>query len=86
MTSLEMIEVLEKHAVELEFKKVDGTVRKMKATRESNLLFEHLGKPTGDSGKEDIDAIHNNVTVFDLEKKSFRSFNMNRLMSFRIIE
>ena len=83
----QLLQILKSHSVELEFTKADGTLRKMKATRNGTLLQKLVGpKPIGDSYKEEIDAKHNNITVFDLEKNAFRSFNVGRLRKFQVIE
>lgn len=78
----EIIKMLQKHGeVHLEFTKADGTLRKMKGTRNHYVLKEILGESAKDSYKEEIDSKHNNVTVFDLEKNAFRSFKVDRLKS-----
>ena len=81
-----VMNLLTKHkSVDVEFTKVDGTVRQMKATRHPEVLAEKVGdKPPNKSYKSEIDAMHNNVTVFDLEKNGFRSFNVDRLKRMKI--
>lgn len=73
-------------AVELEFIKADGTIRKMKATRNGTVLEKFLGKSDAASSKEEVDAKHGNITVFDLEKQAFRCFNVMRLKKIQPIK
>lgn len=83
----ELIQMLrENEAVELEFTKADGTLRKMRATRNGKVLERLLGTSNAVGSKEEIDAKHNNITVFDLEKQSFRCFNVLRLRKIQPVE
>lgn len=87
MTRDQIIQILrENEAVEVEFIKANGSLRKMKATRNRKVLEQILGAVTGEDAKEEIDARHNNVTVFDLEKNDFRSFNVLRLKKINVIK
>lgn len=83
----ELIQMLrDNEAVELEFTKADGSLRRMKATRNGKVLEKILGTSEAVGSKEDIDAKHNNITVFDLEKQAFRCFNVLRLKKIEPIE
>ena len=87
LTRQELLQMLrDNEAVELEFTKVDGTLRKMKATRNETVLERFLGKSDAVGSKEEVDAKHGNITVFDLEKQAFRCFNVMRLKKIQPIK
>jgi len=69
--------VLQKANVEVVFTKKDGSERKMLCTlNEQFIPQEHKPKNTGTTKKnKDI------VSVYDVEKKGWRSFNINSVKS-----
>lgn len=58
------------------FKKKDGTIRKMKCTRNPNLIPEDQRPKDGISIEEST-----TIRAFDLEKKEWRSFIIENVMS-----
>jgi hypothetical protein len=65
--------------------KVDGTTRIMRATLEANIIDEYIVKKDDDitEGKEKKVRKNNPdiLTVFDLEKKEWRSLNLKNFIS-----
>jgi len=57
------------------FEKVNGEVRKMRCTLQDSVLPKQEGK----SKKEQSDEV---VSVWDLDKDSWRSFRIDKILSF----
>jgi hypothetical protein len=72
----ELLEVLSKNEVEVEFTKKDGTVRFMKCTRNVGLIPEDK-HPKGVMDP----AVSDNIRVFDLQLSEWRSFNYESVKS-----
>lgn len=75
---------------EVEFIKKDGTRRILKGTLDFNSLPEEIksnmkeSKIEKEKSKEELEKEQKYVIVFDLEKKEFRSFIINSLVSLKI--
>lgn len=72
--------LLHETIVELNFTKIDGTVRNMKCTLRADLL------PPIDETKPIKERKKNETiqTVFDLDKKELRSFRKDSLLDFKV--
>lgn len=70
--------VLRMHEVKVEFKKKDGTYRKMRCTLKEDVLPKLDGKVQGER-KENINV----VSVFDIEKAEWRSFRYDSIKSIK---
>jgi hypothetical protein len=85
---IELLARLRKGPVELKFTKANGEVRVMRATLEPSRLSEsappskNKGGKVGDSSVND-DAEDPRIVVLDLEKKAWRSFNADTVLSAR---
>jgi hypothetical protein len=78
----ELIGLLVAGPVSVTFTKADGTDRVMKCTKWMDLIPEenHPKKEsTGDSTTSD------NITVFDLEKGGWRSFNITKVKEYSVV-
>ena len=72
-------EMLHKHdAARVIFTKADGTERSMLCTRNDRMIPD-VAKPTG---KMQLSEDDQQVRVFDLEKREWRSFNAERVLDF----
>ena len=82
----ELIHILQTNSkVKLVFRKQNGAIRKMDATRRSDIIANFIGPSYNPNNrKRYIDEAHNNITVFDLVKKAFRTFKVDRLISIEI--
>ena len=76
----ELIEVLSKSICDIEFVKVDGSIRKMTCT----LLEEMIPMKNEASKPHAINT--DTVKVFDLEKEGWRSFRIDSLKSIKVKE
>jgi glutaredoxin 3 len=72
------------HTLEVEFTKSDGEVRKMLCTRNPKVISENLisDKKTERTKTPNPEVI----SVFDLDKNSWRSFRLNSVISYSIVE
>ena len=70
----ELVTALEDGVVNIEFSKSDGSIRKMRATLNTN-LFAY--KASGSERKRN----ENVLPVWDMEKCGWRSFRFNQLIS-----
>jgi hypothetical protein len=79
-TKSNVVHMLQNNVVTVRFEKVDGTERVMKCT----LLPEYVPN-TGSGGSNSVllqeDASPNNISVWDVEANSWRSFRVNSLKS-----
>ncbi len=72
-------ELLKSYVVELTFTKKDGTKRDMICTLKSTLLPEVKEDQEKRTKKDNEDIL----AVWDLEKKAFRSFRIDSLISYK---
>ena len=81
------VEVLlgEGHTVEVTFTKTDGTERTMLCTRNPNVIAEHYTAPEKKSDKTKTPN-PDVIVVFDLDKTSWRSFRIDSIKSYAIVE
>lgn len=79
---------LEKDIRIIEFKKKDGTTRKLVGTLNPNLFgvfpegSKILNKPTTESTRKSNPDV---IAVFDVEKEQWRSFRIDSVLSFKTI-
>lgn len=75
----ETMDFLKKNIVEVEFTKVDGTVRKMQCT----LMKDKIPPATKDPiSQEKVRTVNENVVaVWDIEKEGWRSFRLDSVIS-----
>lgn len=66
--------------VRVKFTKVDGTERSMLCTLNGELIEPIFGKKT----EENARIVESVIRVFDLEKKEFRSFRKDSIISYEI--
>jgi hypothetical protein len=64
------------------FKKIDGTERTMTCTLMKKLLPVNEGKKTEKLKKQN----ENVLSVWDLEKRAFRSFRVDSLIDYSVIQ
>tara|TARA_B100000700_G_C14957796_1_gene814856 strand:+ start:690 stop:1043 length:354 start_codon:yes stop_codon:yes gene_type:complete len=76
-------EILKEGEHTLKFLKADNTERVMVATLNGDIIEESLGTTQEELSEEQIleKRSNKNMAVFDLEKKAFRSFSLERLYS-----
>ena len=77
----ELIELLVAGAVSVTFTKADGTDRVMKCTKWMDLIPEENHPKTQSTG----DTTSDNITVFDLEKGGWRSFNITKVKEYSVV-
>lgn len=77
----ELLELLTKGEVSVTFTKADGTDRVMKCTKWMDLIPEENHPKTESKGANTPD----NITVFDLEKGGWRSFNITKVKEYSVI-
>jgi hypothetical protein len=75
-------QLLSKHVVSISFKKVDGTERKMLCSLKKDILPIVESKETTKKKPEN----ENVLPVWDLEKNAFRSFRLDSLTNYSIVE
>lgn len=75
LTKSEIVEQLKDSVCSVTFEKVNGEVRKMRCTLQDSVLPKQEGK----SKKEQSDEV---VSVWDLDKDSWRSFRIDKILSF----
>ncbi len=73
-------EQLRSHVCVVEFEKVDGTFRTMICTTKSEQL-----PVTGATGKT-VTVPEHQVRVYDVQKQAWRSFNIDTVVSFSVVE
>lgn len=73
-----ILDELNRGIVDLQFKKVNGDLRNMTATRDFGLIPEEK-HPKGEVSDKNTDI----VTLFDLEVKDWRSFRVENLVEYR---
>lgn len=76
-TASEWVEILSSGAHIIEFTKKDGEYRMMTATRDMSLIRSYI------PGCEDLEPINDDdtsIVVFDVEKKDWRRFMVDRLI------
>lgn len=66
---------------EVIFTKMDGTVRKMRATLASEYLPKTIEEDKKEADFEKEDSNPNVVAVWDLDNKGWRSFRVDRVIS-----
>lgn len=74
-----ILEELSKGVVDLQFKKVNGDLRNMVATRSVDLIPEEK-QPKSEDKREQNETI---VVLFDLEVEDWRSFRVENLVEYR---
>lgn len=79
MESESLLEALRNHVVQVQFLKADGSVRVMEATLKSDLL------PVKDTTDLSTSEILNTFKVWDVEKQAWRSFRMDRLQNWQVL-
>ena len=77
----EIKDLLQTKILRVKFTKTDGTERDMICTLKSDLLKEHVNK-TDRKKKEN----ENVLSVWDVEKDAFRSFRLDSLISYSVVE
>ena len=70
----QLTKALNKSVVLVKFKKANGTIRDMKCT----LLAEHISTVSFSNARPETDL----VTVWDIEKDAWRSFNINSVLGY----
>ena len=74
-------DLLKRKIVQIKFKKKDGTERVMKCTLQEDIV------PVYEKKTERVKKANDEVlAVWDLEKDSFRSFKLDSLIDYQIIE
>lgn len=81
-TKQDLKEVFSKNVANITFKKVDGSKRTMVCT----LKEEFLPKAEQTEGKQKKQTNENILPVWDLEQKAFRSFRIDSLIDYKILE
>lgn len=79
MTREEFLSLLGIGIVEVRFIKKDGTIRTMKATLDFSQIPSTL-KPKGKSSRKTT----NIISVFDVEKKAWRSINLLTVLEVKV--
>lgn len=74
-----ILEALGQGIVDLQFKKVNGDLRNMRATRKFDLIPEEKHPKTEDK-REQNETI---VVLYDLEVNDWRSFRIENLVEYR---
>lgn len=77
----ELLELLKEGSVSVTFTKADGTDRVMKCTKWMDLIPTENHPKTESTGGNTSD----NITVFDLEKGGWRSFNITKVKEYSVI-
>ena len=77
----ELIGLLGEGPVSVTFTKADGTDRVMKCTKWMDLIPEENHPKTQSTG----DNTSDNITVFDLEKGGWRSFNITKVKEYSAV-
>jgi hypothetical protein len=77
----ELIGLLVAGPVSVTFTKADGTDRVMKCTKWMDLIPEENHPKTQSTG----DNTSDNITVFDLEKGGWRSFNITKVKEYSVV-
>lgn len=81
ITKPELIKLLNKKVLKIAFTKKDGTERLMKCT-----LLEDI-VPKYEKKTERVKKINENIlSVWDVEKDEFRSFKLDSLLSYSVLE
>ena len=73
-----ILDELNQGVVDLQFKKVNGDLRNMTATRDLSLIPEE-NHPKSEMSDKNTEI----VTLFDLEVKDWRSFRIENLVEYR---
>lgn len=77
----ELLELLTNGEVSVTFTKADGTDRVMRCTKWMELIPTENHPKTESTGVNTSD----NITVFDLEKGGWRSFNITKVKEYSVI-
>ena len=81
ITKQKLKELLKKKVIKVTFKKKDGSERVMKCTLQEDIV------PIYEKKTERVKKVNDEVlAVWDLEKDSFRSFKLDSLIDYQIIE
>jgi hypothetical protein len=78
----DLIAMLVEGPVSVTFTKADGTDRVMKCTKWMDLIPEENHPKASGSA----DSASDNITVFDLEKGGWRSFNINKVKEYSKVD
>ena len=77
----DLLKMLVEGPVSVTFTKADGTDRVMKCTKWMDLIPEENHPKTESAGANTSD----NITVFDLEKGGWRSFNITKVKEYSVV-
>ena len=77
----DLFKMLVEGPVSVTFTKADGTDRVMKCTKWMDLIPEENHPKTESAGGNTSD----NITVFDLEKGGWRSFNITKVKEYSVV-
>jgi hypothetical protein len=80
-TKDELKMLLEKHVLVVNFNKTDGSKRTMKCTLLQNIVKPHTKKT--EKSKKQNDSV---LSVWDLEKEAFRSFKIDSVIDYHVVE
>jgi hypothetical protein len=78
----DLIKMLVEGPVSVTFTKADGTDRVMKCTKWMDLIPSENHPKTQSS----TDSVSDNITVFDLEKGGWRSFNITKVKEYSKVD
>ena len=74
--------LLQKHFIEINFTKTDGTNRKMTCTLREDIIPPTLPN-NSDQHRQNNE---NTIAVWDTEKNAYRSFRFNSLIDYTVLE
>jgi len=77
---------LRENVVEVIFTKLDGTNRRMKATLKRSFLPAHLTNEEYKRAAVESTGDKETLTVWDLGKKDWRSFRIDRVLSTQVLD
>lgn len=83
-TRTEILSLLRSGPVDLQFKKLDDSLRNMRATLDYNLIPEDARPKSDEAKDETLDQSESKaLRVYDLEVEGWRSFRVDRLVEYR---
>lgn len=74
------------HTLEVTFTKTDGTERVMLCTRNPEVISEFYTTPESTGEKKERKQAEGVLAVFDLDKNSWRSFRLDSIIGYAIVE
>lgn len=84
----ELLNVLRNNEVFIQFYKRDGSIRDMICTRSANYIEDNFSGRGRSTRTEEItikDKFNRLVRVFDMEKNDFRSFKLESVIDFKVL-